>query len=958
MRRPGFAVRGSTLILAAGVLFAAKAMGIPPPPVLLHDFVDDAGSLRLVAAAAHTPGLEDTTWVTDVEIHNPGDTQASGFLFLLKTGRDNSDAVGTYFGVGAGASLRLSDVVRTTFGESEATGGILVGSDAPVMVTSRTFNDDESGTYGQYVEGYADTDALATGERATLIQLTENAAFRTNLGIVNAGGTGFWADVDFYRGNGDMLGSKRYWVGPFMHIQRVKVLSTVTGSDVDDAYAVVQTGTAGARFFAYASVNDNRTGDATLIVPAAVSAGTAVYLPGAARVSGYEDTAWRTDVEVHNPGSVQARFTMELLVPDAENTAPAQRSFSLGGGLSVRYVDVIASVFGTDGAATLRVTPTQGQISTIQRTYNNQPAGTYGQFVAGMPEDAAVTYGEEARIVQLSQSSSDDSGFRTNLGLVNVTGDLIGVTAELYRADGVRLGSRSYWLPAYGYRQENKVFRKVTTDAVYDGYAILSTPTAAGRFFAYASVVDNRSGDPITIPARVGRLPCSYALDPTSRSHGAGEESGSFTVTAPAGCTWGASPSASWIRITQGSGSGNGSVSYRLEANSDTSPRTGTIDVPGAPPVGVAAKRAGGETFTVTQAGASVCTYALDPSGRSHGAGVETGSFTVTAPAGCAWVANPTATWIQVTGGGSGSGDGTVSYRIEANTGPDRTRAIMVHGEAFTVTQEGAAAITVMLPGGVPLSMVRIPAGTFQMGSPVTEQNRDAGPFARDETLHTVTLTKDYYMGKTEVTQRQWRAVMGASPPSGCRGFEDDYGVGDGYPAYCVSWTDICGGTTGSDCAPESFIGKLNAYLASTKYRLPTEAEWERAARAGTTTRFSHGDVLECGDFDCDVCSAHAANMWWCGDAGNRSHPVGQKAPNPWGLNDIHGNVVEWVADWYAPYPTSAVTDPTGPPGGPGRVGRGGSWADIAQRCRSAMRDYGPPDSQVHIVGFRLARAP
>jgi len=957
MRRRCFEFHGSILILAAGVLCAVTALGVPPPPVLLHDYVSTAGHLRLVAASAHAPGLEGTSWVTDLEIHNPGETAASGFLFLLKTGEDNSDAVGRYFGVNAGASVRLSDVVLGTFGEFEATGGILVGSDAELIVTSRTFNDDQSGTYGQYVEGYADTDALATADEARLIQLVQNAAFRTNLGVVNAGGTGFWANVDFYRSNGDKLGSKRYWVGPFTHIQRVKVLTTVTDGDVDDGYAVVETSTTGARFFVYASVNDNRTGDATMIVPAAVSAGTAVYLPGAACVSGYEDTAWRTDLEVHNPGGSQAHFTVELLARDEENTAPEQRSFSLGGGLSVRYVDVIASVFGTDGAATLRITPTQGQISAIQRTYNNQPAGTYGQFVAGMPENAAVAYGEEARIVQLSQSSSDTDGFRANLGLVNASGAPITVNAEFYRADGVRIGSRSYWLPAHGYRQENKVFRKVTTDAVYDGYVVLSTTTAAGRFFAYASVVDNRSGDPITIPARVCFTPCSYAIDPTSRSHGAGEETGSFTVAAPGGCDWRASPSASWIRITQDSGSGNGTVSYRLEANPEPSPRTGTIEVPGAPMVGVAAKGVVGETFTITQAG-QACTYALDPTSYSHGAGEETGSFMVTAPAGCAWTAYPSASWIQLTDGGSGSGNGVVSYRVEANTGADRSRSIVVHGVAFTVTQEGAAEITVMLPDSVPLKMVRVPAGTFQMGSPETEQNRDAGPFAKDETLHTVTLTKDYYLGKTEVTQRQWRAVMGASPPSECWVLHEDNGVGDNHPAYCVSWTDICGGTTGSDCAPASFIGKLNAYLGSTKYRLPTEAEWERAARAETATRFSHGDVLECGDFQCDVCSAHEAYMWWCGDASDRSHPVGQKAPNPWGLQDIHGNVVEWVADWYAPYPSSAVTDPTGPATGPGRVGRGGSWADIPQRCRSAMRDYGPPDSQFHIVGFRLARSP
>ncbi len=1131
MGRLGRVFRGGLGVaaLVAGVPVAVAATGPTPAQVLLREFAEVAGHIRLVPAAAHTEGLEGTTWRTDLELHNPGGAPASGYLFFLRTGRDNSEVVGRPVSVGAGVSLRLSDVVLGTFGEPRATGAILVGTDSELIVTSRTFNDDESGSYGQYVEGCAYGDALATGDAARLIQLVQNAAFRTNLGIVNAGPTGLYVDVDFSRNDGRRLGSRRYWVGPFMHVQDVEVLTHLTSGDVDGAWAVVSSGTPGARFFVYASVADNRTGDPTLVVPAPVCSEKPVYLPGAARVEGYAGTAWRTDLEVHNPGTTQARFTVAMLLRDEANATPEQRSFSLDGGRSLRFADVLASVFGVeDGrAATLRITPDLGRFVAVQRTYNDQPTGTFGQFMAAAPEDAAVPHGQTACIVQLSQSASDSGGFRTNLGLVNATGDPIAITAELYRADGLLLGSRSYSLPAYGYRQDDRVFRRVTAGDVEDGYALLRTTTAGGRFLAYASVVDNLSGDPIAIPARLTGPPtCSYAVTPPRRSHGAGAETGGFTIEAPAGCGWTPAPSASWVQITgPTSGSGNGSVGYRVEANPASSPRTATIDVPGPPPVGPTFERAGGATFTVRQAGRECtyaleptgrthgpgeetgaftvetpagctwtanptaswiqvtdgasgsgrgtvqyrleanprpssrthsivvhgvaftitqagqeCSYTLTPTGRAHGTGAETGSFTVTAPSGCSWAANATASWIQVTGGSSGSGNGTVSYsleanpqtwtrsaailvhgvpftitqegrtcsyilaptgrfhgsgsetgsftvtapsgcawsanagalwievtdgssgsgngtvsyRVEANAGPDRAAGVMVNGAPFAVTQEGAGEIRVMLPGGVPLLMVRIPAGTFQMGSPSTERGREAGPGQTgSETLHPVTLTRDYYVGKYEVTQRQWRAVMGSNPPSEC----GSHGTGNDYPAYCLSWNDICGGATGDSCAPSSFIGKLNAALGTGSFRMPTDAEWERAARAGTTTRFAHGDVLDCDDA-CGACAAHSAHMWWCGNAGGRTQPVGRKAANAWGLHDVHGNVAEWVADWYAPFSSSAATDPTGPVTGSLRVMRSGAFIVEASWCRSAERESPSPDLRYQFSGFRLARSP
>lgn len=253
--------------------------------------------------------------------------------------------------------------------------------------------------------------------------------------------------------------------------------------------------------------------------------------------------------------------------------------------------------------------------------------------------------------------------------------------------------------------------------------------------------------------------------------------------------------------------------------------------------------------------------------------------------------------------------------------------------------------LTIDLPGGVTMELLYVQPGTFLMGSPVDERGRWDW-----EDLHRVTLTQGYYLGRYEVTQAQWEAVMGTNPAH-------SFGVGPDYPVYCVSWNDICGGPTGSGCLPESFVGRVNAHLGDTRFRMPTEAEWERAARAGTQTRFSHGDVLDCDDY-CGACLTHDQYMWWCGN-NVQSEPVGSKLPNGFGLYDMHGNVWEWVADWYEQHlGYDPQTDPTGPTTGSARVYRGGFWNYYALYCRSAIRYSHHPGSSNVTRGFRLARSP
>jgi formylglycine-generating enzyme required for sulfatase activity/pimeloyl-ACP methyl ester carboxylesterase len=254
----------------------------------------------------------------------------------------------------------------------------------------------------------------------------------------------------------------------------------------------------------------------------------------------------------------------------------------------------------------------------------------------------------------------------------------------------------------------------------------------------------------------------------------------------------------------------------------------------------------------------------------------------------------------------------------------------------INISQPTGQTITLDLGGGVTLEMVKIAAAgkSFQMGSPDTEQDRnsDEGP------VHTVSFTKDYYMGKYELTQAQWMKIYGSWPGSAP---SSTYGVGDDNPAYYVSWNDICG--TGG------FLEKLNTLKPSgySGFRLPTEAEWEYAARAGTQTRFYWGD-----DPSYTLIGSYA---WYDSNSGSKTHPVREKLPNSFGLYDMSGNVWEWCSDWYGSYGSSAVSDPAGPTTGSYRVSRGGSWGSYGGGCRSAFRNYYFPSYRFSFYGFRLA---
>ena len=219
---------------------------------------------------------------------------------------------------------------------------------------------------------------------------------------------------------------------------------------------------------------------------------------------------------------------------------------------------------------------------------------------------------------------------------------------------------------------------------------------------------------------------------------------------------------------------------------------------------------------------------------------------------------------------------------------------------------------------GVSFEMVEVRGGTFRMGA--TSEQEVSEAYSKEMSVHSVTLNS-YYIGKTEVTQALWKAVMGSNP---------SYSKGDNLPVEYVSWNDC-----------QAFIRKLND-LTGQNFRLPTEAEWEFACRGGNNSRgykYSGSNYID--------------NVAWYD--GNSGHPVATKLPNELGIYDMSGNVYEWCSDWYGGYTSGAQTNPKGPYDGSDRVCRGGNWFGLSVSCRSSARSHDSPDKRTYCCGLRLS---
>lgn len=403
--------------------------------------------------------------------------------------------------------------------------------------------------------------------------------------------------------------------------------------------------------------------------------------------------------------------------------------------------------------------------------------------------------------------------------------------------------------------------------------------------------------------------------------------SDSFTITS--NVNWTITSDQTWCTVSTSSGSKNGTITVNVSENNSIDSRSASITV-----------KAGdqSQSITVTQAGASP-TLQLNKSSMAFESSNGENTFTISS--NTCWSITSDKTWCTLSSS-SGSNDATVTVYVSENTSTSsRSATITVESATITrtlaVTQNGATPVTPpssqdrsFTVGGVTFKMIVVEGGTFTMGG-TSEQGSDA--YDSEKPTHSVTLSS-YSIGETEVTQALWQAVMGSNP-------SHSHFSGSNKPVESVSWNDC-----------QDFIRRLNA-LTGENFRLPTEAEWEFAARGGNKScgyKYAGSNNIDNVAWYWDNIPSQSS-----GSAGYGTHNVATKSPNELGLYDMSGNVWEWCQDWYGSYSSGSQTNPTGPSSGSLRVRRGGSWDGSAGLCRVSYRFRYAPDVRNYILGLRLA---
>lgn len=474
----------------------------------------------VVAAAAHAPGAAGTNWRTDLRITNPGATAASARLYLLPQNADNgARSQHVDLTIPALGQLSLVDVVAAKFGFTGSAALLVESTDSSLIVTSRTYNEAANGaTYGQFIPGVPSAQALKANDTGNLIYLVKSDDYRTNLGFAGTTASRGAIAVTLRDAAGHLLGSRAFEVLPYGQGQINDIFAAVGAPAAAVARAEITTT---PNVVVYSSVIDNRTGDPlAMIAQTSADARTQLVIPAVAHTAGAGNSLWRSDVRIFNPGTGggddhgggTASVTVSFYPANVANGAPQTKVFALGAQELLALDDVLQSSFsGASGA--LRIDSTQPLLVT-SRTYNQSSGGTFGQDIPAIGLDQALTANNAARFSGLT-----NRGYRTNVGFFNAGNAASDLVLELRGNDGASAGKKTLHLDANTMTQVNDVFGYV--GAAIDA-GTLTISATGGSVLAYASVIDNASGDPVYVPGVLGAPAAQQGNPPTNPNPPAG----------------------------------------------------------------------------------------------------------------------------------------------------------------------------------------------------------------------------------------------------------------------------------------------------------------------------------------------------------------------------------------------------------------------------------------------------
>lgn len=485
---------------APGVLWQVGGNG-----AISRSTCGEVGSQMHIPSMAHLSGAQGTVWRSDLILHNPGAEPIT--VGVAATVRGESAPGGwAAFTLEAGETRWLEDVLAADLAMEGAATVRVASWGGAVYAVGRTFNQTPSGSFGQFVSPFPPGSAIPPGGQSRLIGLSHAAertrGFRTNIGLVNPTVDAVSVDVELFAGDGMLLGVMRPALGAGQSLQLNDVFRSVTSGEVADGFAVVRPASAGGPVHAYASVVDNLSGDAVFIVPAVIlPGGIPGWIPGAGHVRGLNQSVWRTDLQLHNPESRDTDCRIDLFPWGAPGPAPAGVTVRVPSGSSLRLPDVVGALFAWEGGASLRITPLDGPLMLNARTWTATGAGTVGQGVPAFTSDQEVVAGRPGRLIALRQHPSKTAGFRSNLGLVNTADAAAMVHIDLLHSSGQTMSSLTHNLRPWESVQLTEVLRAAGGLGSGDAAAVVRVTTPGARVLAYGCLIDNRTNDPILVPA-------------------------------------------------------------------------------------------------------------------------------------------------------------------------------------------------------------------------------------------------------------------------------------------------------------------------------------------------------------------------------------------------------------------------------------------------------------------------